>query len=37
MKKSIIVAKRLKSLREKIHLSQAKLAEQFEDVTQTSL
>ena len=37
MKKSIIVAKRLKSLLEKIHLSQAKLAEQFEDVTQTAI
>ena len=37
MKKSIIVAERLKKLREGSHLSQAKLAEQFEGVMQSAI
>ena len=37
MKKSAVVAERLKKLREGSHLSQAKLAEQFEGVMQSAV
>lgn len=37
MKKSTIVAERLKKLRESVNLSQAKLASQFEGVEQPSI
>ncbi len=37
MKKGSIVAERLKSLREKVHLSQAKLAAEFEGIDQTAI
>ena len=37
MKKSTVVAERLKKLRESSHLSQAKLAEQFEGVMQSAV
>ena len=37
MKKSTVVAERLKKLRESSHLSQAKLAEQFEGVMQSAI
>ena len=37
MKKSTVVAERLKKLRESSHLSQAKLAAQFDGVDQTAI
>ena len=37
MKKSTVVAERLKKLREGVHLSQAKLAAQFDGLDQTAI